>query len=454
MSANPAGGCTRRPAREGLLPLLVFLLPLAVYPRTMAPTVCSHDSAELVTGAWTLGIVHPPGCPAYLLLARVFCFMPFGDPAWRVNLLSAVSAAAAVTFAYLLARRWGCPAGLAVAGAWWFAFSRAFWPWALVAELYAPSTCLAAAVLWLVFRWTDEHRRRDLWLAGGIFGAGLGVHTSLVLLLPALAWLVLTDPTRSRRRPSQMAGPVLLGMLSALAVFLYLPLRHGAAPAADWLRDTGAAIDPGSAGGLWWMIRGGPFARLFFSVPWRDVASRCSGFALQLFANFGVIGVVAGVLGFVSGYETRPRGRRTTALLLVFLFYSGFFLTYRIYDWEWMFSVSHMLWGIAAAGGLSAVARSFPLPHRGAASRWVTAVGLLLAGGMLWSNGPDVDRSGDRAARRAGERILAEAPPDAVLTVRWRMFHVARYLQLVEGLRPDVTLRRENDADRRAPMDN
>ncbi|MGH7292790.1 MAG: protein O-mannosyl-transferase family, partial [Myxococcota bacterium] len=80
-------------------------LPLLVYLRTMAPTVYGLDSAELTTGAYALGIVHAPGSPTYMLLGHVFAQLPLGDVGYRLNLMSAVAAALAVLFLYLVLRR-------------------------------------------------------------------------------------------------------------------------------------------------------------------------------------------------------------------------------------------------------------------------------------------------------------------------------------------------------------
>jgi hypothetical protein len=60
-----------------------------------------------VAGAAGLGIVHAPGYP---LIAHCFMLLPIGDPAFRVNLLSALSLAltAPILYAclYLMVRSW------------------------------------------------------------------------------------------------------------------------------------------------------------------------------------------------------------------------------------------------------------------------------------------------------------------------------------------------------------
>ena len=53
--------------------LLVLFISFGVYLHTLTPTVGFHDSGELITVAYTLGIAHPPGYSLYTLLSKVFC---------------------------------------------------------------------------------------------------------------------------------------------------------------------------------------------------------------------------------------------------------------------------------------------------------------------------------------------------------------------------------------------
>ena len=84
------------------VPAVIFLTTLGVYLRTMAPTVYNLDSAELATGAYTLAIVHPPGYPTYLLVGKLFTWLPVGDVGYRLNLMSGTFGALTVTCVYLI----------------------------------------------------------------------------------------------------------------------------------------------------------------------------------------------------------------------------------------------------------------------------------------------------------------------------------------------------------------
>ncbi|MDQ2806101.1 MAG: DUF2723 domain-containing protein [Chloroflexota bacterium] len=92
--------------RLSRLPILPALLPAAgavvLYGLTLSPTINFLDSGELTTVAWTAGIAHPPGYPLYTLISSAFIHLPFGEPAWRMNLLSALFGALAVGLFYRL----------------------------------------------------------------------------------------------------------------------------------------------------------------------------------------------------------------------------------------------------------------------------------------------------------------------------------------------------------------
>ncbi len=85
---------------------LIFLLSFAVYLITLCPTVYVGDSGEFTTAAYTLGITHPPGYPLYVLFGKIFTLIiPFGNIAYRVNLMSAFFGALSCGIVYLVVKR-------------------------------------------------------------------------------------------------------------------------------------------------------------------------------------------------------------------------------------------------------------------------------------------------------------------------------------------------------------
>ncbi len=131
----------------GIGALVVFLV-------TLAPGVTLEDAGELATAAHSFGVPHPPGYPVWTLAAWIWVHIfPFGNIAWRTNVLSALCSAAAVGMVALLVSRSGrvmagrlisreesleqrLPGNAAAVGAvvagWLLAFGPAFWSQAVI----------------------------------------------------------------------------------------------------------------------------------------------------------------------------------------------------------------------------------------------------------------------------------------------------------------------------------
>ncbi len=140
---------------DGVLALALFAASLALYVQTLAPSVATlfDDSLEFPLVSYRLGIAHPTGYPLYTLLGKLFTLLPWHNVAWRVNLLSAVAGALAVTFVFLVARQLVARRLPALLGAVALAVSPVFWSQAVIAEVYTLAAAFIALLLWLALRW-------------------------------------------------------------------------------------------------------------------------------------------------------------------------------------------------------------------------------------------------------------------------------------------------------------
>ena len=76
--------------------LLTAALVLLGYLVSLAPTVTFWDAGEFIAASRILGIPHPPGTPLFVMLGHVWgTIVPFGDYAFRLNLMSAFFSALA-----------------------------------------------------------------------------------------------------------------------------------------------------------------------------------------------------------------------------------------------------------------------------------------------------------------------------------------------------------------------
>ena len=90
-----------RPLTASALPVAaagaVFVAAVVLYVRTLLPDVGTWDTAEFQAIGPVLGIAHPTGYPTYTLLAWLasVVLQPFGNEAYRADLLSALLVAGA-----------------------------------------------------------------------------------------------------------------------------------------------------------------------------------------------------------------------------------------------------------------------------------------------------------------------------------------------------------------------
>jgi hypothetical protein len=175
-----------------LAALMAATASLLIFAGTLASDLSwqsfGGDGGELVTASMTLGIPHPPGYPLYILLGRLFAFLPIGSIAARYSLFSAVAGSFAVGFVVLnLSKRNrlapGSPLGLVAAGIA-LALTPLVWSQAIIAEVYALNLALLAFFLWTIVQ------RKSFWLIGLAFGLCITGHLSALMLLPLALWRV------------------------------------------------------------------------------------------------------------------------------------------------------------------------------------------------------------------------------------------------------------------------
>ncbi len=220
---DPGASAGERPPY--LAAVIVALGVLAGYVATLAPTVTFWDAGELIAASRILGIPHPPGTPLFVLLGHAWgTLVPFGEFAWRTNLLSATLSAAGAGFWFLVAHetlqratrdtpgsaatmvRLGGAAAAAVAAA--FAFTT--WQNSNETEVYMVATLTIAAAAWLALRWR-AHRGTSrapkiLLLVVYLGGVSIGNHLLALLAGPGLvAFLVAELRLRPAADPVQRA---------------------------------------------------------------------------------------------------------------------------------------------------------------------------------------------------------------------------------------------------------
>jgi hypothetical protein len=199
----------------------IGLCALALYIRTLAPSLLWGDSAEFQTLSYTLGMTHPSGYMTYILIGKLFTLIPVGNIAYRVNLLSAFFGALAVAQVYLIGRLLNGRRVATIFACILLAVAEGFWWRALVAETYAIAASMIASVWLLVLLWNRTGKWQYLFAAGWLGGLSIGIHSTIVMTAAS----VLVYMLAAARKKSAWIGATLgalLGVACTFAAFLYV----------------------------------------------------------------------------------------------------------------------------------------------------------------------------------------------------------------------------------------
>ncbi|WP_047864590.1 glycosyltransferase family 117 protein [Rubrobacter aplysinae] len=433
--------------------LLVSLISLFVYLRTLAPTVLHYapkafpDSVLLQVKAYVLSIPNPTGYPTYILLAHLFTYLPLGDPAFRVNLASAVFAALAVFTLFMACRKlvgWTLPAA---AAALLFGLSQAFWSQAIITEVYTLNALTIALVLLALFTWRERrggtggadgsggaNGDRYLLLTAFLLGLAVTNHMTSALLIPAaflFVWIV--DRSRLKDLPLVLKGAGLF--LLALTPYIYLPVRARMDPP---LNET----DPSTPGSFLSLVTGANFDSRMLAFGPLELPGRLSMYLELLLQQFSPVFLVVAAVGV--GYLAAAD--RAALALLGFLYAGWLFyaLEYRIADIYPYFIPTYLVISLLVCAGAFAlmdlgawlVGR---YSARGERPAFYAVAGLLVAASFLGVRGTyaAVDLSGDYRGQETIESVEEAVLPDSTVLHSGSSLW---YLREVEQTRPSLSL--------------
>ena len=482
MPGSTSAGASRTPplAWGALATIAVCLL----YVVTLAPTTALWDASEYIAAARVLGLPHPPGNPLFVLIAHAFGTLPLPlSYAARINLLAALSSATAGGVWFILiddillkagvatVRRRLCASGGVLLGASAFTV----WNQSVVNEkVYTISLALFGLITLLMLQWlrSESSPRNDMRLVAIalLLGAGYCVHPAGLLPGPAVVIAVAYRDWRRFLQPrliALVAGAFVLG----LTPFAFEPIRAAQQPALNEGAPTGCEhglawsctfsektyqrladnvnrtqyakpsvmdrqIGFGPQLGMWW---------LYFKWQWlRDSHGR------HPFGQLVLALVVLGV-GLYGGYAHWRWDRASWAYWAPFMFTVTVLLVYymnfkygfsqapelgsavprEVRDRDYFFLWSFSAWGVWVAVGIASLWR-----------RFTAGAGLLaLAVIPLAGNWSAASRRDDTVARDWGADILDSVEPYAVIvTMGDNDTFPLWYAQMVEGVRPDVTV--------------
>jgi hypothetical protein len=462
----------------------VALAALALYVLTLAPTTQFWDASEYMAAAHALGIPHPPGNPFFVLVAHVWGLLPLAaDYARRINLLAAVTSAAAAGLWFLIGERWlrdviaapGWRRLTAAAGAFIGATTFTVWNQSVANEkVYTLSVLSIALALWLTLRWADRpaDSRRDHLLVVIVYLLALTAtnHLMGILVAPAVLAYVLTTDARALLRPRFLVAAVLVAAVGT-SVNLFIPIRAHLDPylnqgdATNWeaLRAVLMREQFGKPS-----VFDNPMYAPGVDNPGRGlmlVAQQILNYVQYFRWQFGhdwPAGVQDGLALFFAGLgllgaRRHWRADRRSALAMTALvvtltaalvFYLNFKwgysqpyaeqgLVHEVRERDYFFIASFAAWGVWVGFGLAAL-MELPLERK----RWALAASaLLIALIPLLGNRLTASRSGETVARDYARDVLQSVDPYAlIITTGDNDTFPLWHAQEVEGIRRDVSV--------------
>jgi hypothetical protein len=429
--------------------LIAFLIPFAIYIKTLAPTIYNLDSAELTTVAATLGLTRSTGYPLYILIGHIWSKIPIGDVGYRLNLFSAFCGAMTISISWVILRRWSIHPYAAFGALGLLACAPFFWVLSLTAEVYTLQTALMSGLILLLDVWFEKPTPFRFGLVMLWVGLCLGNHLATLLLLPGCVILVLTKfPKEQINLRSAWLG--LVGLLIGLSVYLYLPLRYLTSPVFNYagMYDAAGNFHPtnlASWQGFWGLVSGRQFESLMFNFQFDKAVSALRLFLSSLWRAFLVIGIGPGLVGI---YILCKKNWQWGISLVLMLFGNiGFYISYRAVDVETMYLPIYLIWALFCGVGYQQVFHWLePITTHSQAEvkvyRWsnimirgVLIGSIIFAMGINWQS---VDRSKDWSARKKGEETFQQLEQNALYFCWWDTVPVMEYLQMVEGYRLDV----------------
>jgi len=501
-TVNPTGGEARdkpelRPPylEAAIAGLFVF----ALYALTLARTTAFWDTSEYIATAHILGIPHPPGNPAFVVLARAWSVLlePLGlSVAVRINLFSALMSAGAHAMWFLVVhhilrffsddRRFrivGASVAVLVSAT---AFT--VWNQSNVNEkVYTVSLLTIAVLSWLALRWQERlGRGKDdnlLVLMAFILALSVGNHLMAFLAAPAIGLFILyVRPQTLLNWRLYVAG--VAAIILGLSIHLFLPIRAGLDPVINEAAPTcanigsalGAVVTYGKAGCAAlaealnrsqydkpaMLPRLAPLSSQlanylqYFDWQWaRSLDGTTTVFAnlrlpfTMLFTGLGVWGAIeharrdrASFIFLATLFATL-----SFALLYYLNFKYGYSLQspvpdralHEVRERDYFFVVSFSVWALWAGMGIATLWREAAREMGvglAKASPILTLALIPLVFNFSWAN-----RAQDYAARDWAHNLLMSVEPYGVLFTNGdNDTFPLWYLQEVEGIRRDVTV--------------
>ncbi len=413
----------------------VAAVTFLIYLSTLSPTVNSFDSAEIITGAYSLGIIHAPGYPLFLMLGYLAAHLPFGNPAFNMNVLNAVFGSLAIGVIFLCCWKTTSDASSSAFCAFLAGFSNLYWNVSIVTEVHTFNSLLIGIVVYRLLSFHEAPNNRNLNLLVFAYGVSLTHHIGVILLFPFLFFFILR--TKFFHFTFNNILRVVLIFSIPFLVYLYFPIRSMANPPMDYVRDY-FQRDLTSIQGVIWMITGKMFSQEVFGKTLLEGLFNFTDLFTTLWINYLGIGIVLAIYGLWAlaqdKFDLAIFSGGSSLLVLLF------FANYAVVDNEQMIIPAIILMTLPMSAGLSSLRSKAFLNFEHITQIHFSMVEIILLLFLIFVNHPLVNRRGDWVSYNFANQVMKEVLPNSFIVSQWTAATPLTYAQVVKGLRPDVEI--------------
>lgn len=178
--------------------LMLWIIIFSIFTFALTPSTYVGDSSLFAAASFSLGSAHPPGYPLYILAGKFMTFLPLGNVAFRVNLVSAIFGVLTSVMVYKTSMELTKNRHASWAASFMCALSPLLFKESLKAEVYTMNSFLSMVVFYLGLRMLT--RKKELQpgqffsyslLGSFIIGLGMGNHHTIgfmgpIFLLPVI----------------------------------------------------------------------------------------------------------------------------------------------------------------------------------------------------------------------------------------------------------------------------
>lgn len=435
--------------------LAILCAGLILYTSTLAPDLLwgGGDFAKFQLRAYIVELEAGVfGHPLWVVLAHPFTYLPIRNIAWRANFASAVFASVSLLVVFAIAWHLTHSLQASLLGTAALAVSHTFWTYAVLPKVYSLNALMLSACIYLLILWQDKKEGKYLYVFTFLYSLSLFNHLVMATAVVGFVVFIAWELWSRRGHPDARRQ-----FLTAMVICVLSLVPH-----VWFAREFGSGA--GSSGAVLRFLRGG-LAFLITPKYWLGGMGWGIGllwYQFPLTIALGFIGlfrmqsahtrkcwllflVAVGDIAFLLG-ATDPRtgGDYVWNLhyyLQAYVVFSlwisigfasaiAYFCQRRVKWWLPALVVATLIVPIVCYAVAPMVARVVltdlpgfrPLPGR---DNYVFAL-------SPW-------KFQETGARELGESILAALPEGSVLFADYSLWSIVRYLQVVEGQRPDVT---------------